>query len=81
MDLFYNDSVVKIENLEQYHTKQLLKILKMVRHINWNRPNGYDWDYIEILKNKLREILSTREHVPNKKESREIRLEKIKHGR
>lgn len=52
-----------------------------------NEPNDKDTKIIEFKNTKvwstayleLKEILATREHVPNKREKREIRIKKAKH--
>lgn len=68
------------DELNRLHTRQLLKILR----------NTYAWEYdswgsklqiaIEQYRNDIKKVLSTREHIPNKIESKLIRKQKIKRG-
>ncbi len=79
----------KIENLETYisdiktsHTKQLLQRLrssyKMGCEYCWEKE---DWEKLYCYRNLIKAELSTREHIPNKKESKAIRKARIKKGR
>ena len=73
------------EELEKLHTKQLLD-----RRIFSTYPCYSDIQcphYAECMRGLeeeqalIKEILTTRPHVPNKKESKRIRKEKIKRGK
>ena len=73
------------EELEKLHTKQLLKF-----RIHSTYPCSNDIQcphYIECTRALeaeqalIKEILATREHIPNKRESKQIRKERIKRGR
>ena len=75
-----------IDNLNKLHTKQLLNCLNNCSY----RRGGVDCDYCSQSlmncngkKNKqvLLDILATREHVPNKAESKRNRKQNIKRGR
>ena len=68
------------EELSKLHTKQLLKHLRNT--YGWG---DYDWeckDYEALSKYQdlIKSILATREHIPNKKESKALRKAKIKKG-
>ena len=71
---------MEYEILVRLHTKQLLKELRKTYNY-WD----YDWtieDDAELLEyqNTIKSILATREHVPNKQESKIIRRLKAKKG-
>jgi hypothetical protein len=60
--------------LNELHTKQLLKLLKLFRYNQCEccyRTTHNQDRY--IFSNLIRAVLSTREHIPNKKEARKIR--------
>ena len=71
---------------EKCHTKQLLNTLNNMRKNNpatccgfcknWTKCDKIHNENMELIKN----ILSTREHIPNKKESKQLRKERIKRG-
>ena len=69
-----------IEDLQKLHTKQLLNLLRGIRKGNWE---------CEYCKNKIcnknrdiiKQLLSTRPHIMNKKESKEHRKALIKQGK
>ena len=79
----------EIEALNKLHTKQLLK------HLRSSRVCGEDCRYLynnspeceQCLANQkynekqLKAILATREHIPNKQESKALRKARIKKGR
>ena len=70
-----------IEQIQYAHTKQLLKELRKT----YKYPD-YDWtdeDYqeLKIHQINLKNELAKREHIPNKKESKMLRKEKIKKGK
>ena len=78
--------VFKREDLEQYHTKQLLQILKAQRiqvGLYCSDCCEHFCKCKELTDNNiklLKEILATRPHIPNKKESKAIRKANIKKG-
>jgi hypothetical protein len=78
MAIYYNNELVDVNSLEKYHTKQLLKILKISRIVEYNDKEDM---CSESIKNKIKQILPTREHVPSKSESKRLRKERIKRGR
>ena len=58
-----------IECLQKLHTRQLLSM---------RYQQGWD-DYApDFTEEQLKEVLATREHIPNKIEARKIRQEKAK---
>lgn len=68
------------EEMKKLYTAQLLKQLR--DSYGWHE---YDWtpeDYArnEEYRKELKEVLATRPHLPNKKESKENRKAKIKKG-
>lgn len=78
----------EIKNLEKLHTKQLLnkkRGLYIAGDICRDCCGDLD-ECKDCLNNEkfnqhiLKNILSTREHIPNKKESKELRKAKIKKG-
>lgn len=69
-------------DFSKIHTKVLLKLLRSTYY-------NYDFYYelsdsakekIIIWDNNLRKELATREHIPNKKESRQLRIARKKSG-
>ena len=82
-------SSADIETLQKMHTKQLLK--ERNRLYNLSEFCGdcccRDEQCATCIQNQeynmsqVKAILATREHVPNKKESKSLRKEKIKRGR
>ena len=70
-----------IEQIQYAHTRQLLKELRRTY-----RLVDYDWsdeDYqeLQVYRITLKNELATREHIPNKIESKLIRKERIKKGK
>jgi hypothetical protein len=61
-----------MKSLNEYHTKELLQFLNSARACGgWYSPydkNGPGYTVAEI-----KEVLKTREHIPNKKEAKELR--------
>lgn len=83
-DRFRQDMVDHtVEVLNTFNTKHLLSILKRVQmeiptH-DYYSPNGDE--YLESLDDyhkRLKSVLATREHVPNKLEAKKIRQERAK---
>lgn len=72
--------VYTVEELNNLATRQLLKILRST--YAWDYDINYPTAYEDIQKyrNNIKYILSTREHIPNKIESKLIRKQKIKRG-
>jgi|ERR1035437_1383621 hypothetical protein len=76
-----------IEICNNFHTRQLLSELNCVRaymgameftFIDAIPIDNNDWVLLNNYKKILKSVLSTREHIPNKKESKKIRQEKAK---
>ena len=70
-----------IEIIAHAPTRQLLNELR--RTYNWE-----DWDWtaddcaeLQVYQTTLKNELAKREHIPNKKESKALRKEKIKKGK
>lgn len=86
-DEFIDDAETsKIEDLEKLHTKQLLSKLFGVRarmgRIEYDSffdlSENKSWNILNKYKKLIKQVLSTREHVPNKVEARKIRQEKAR---
>lgn len=76
-----------IEVCKKFHTRKLLAELNRVRvnmsmmefrFIDATPDDKHDWVILSKYKKVLKTVLSTREHIPNKKESKKIRQEKAK---
>jgi hypothetical protein len=69
------------EEMKKLHTRQLLGELKHTYHCAcaycWKDS---DWKQLDNYKAQLKQELATREHIPNKQESKAIRKAKIKKG-
>ena len=70
------------DELQKLKTRQLLSLLRSSHKMGcpycwgseeWNKV----WDY----QKRIKAVLATREHIPNKQESKAIRKAKIKKGR
>lgn len=70
-----------LERLRDLHTRQLLKLKARFAGGLDSYASGEDWDMLGKLRDNLRTVLSTREHVPNKVEAKLIRQRKAKAGR
>lgn len=69
------------EQMKKMHTKQLL--IELRSSYSWGCEycwNDEDWDKLRNYRNELKNELATREHIPNKIESKMIRKAKIKKG-
>lgn len=74
-------SFMTIEQISRAHTRQLLAELR--RTYRGGCPycwKNSDWNQLYHYRNELKRELATREHIPNKKESKAIRKAKIKKG-
>ncbi len=74
-------AILTPEQIKKAHTRQLLGELRGTYHCGcpycWKDS---DWDELRNYKNELKQELATREHIPNKKESKAIRKARIKKG-
>lgn len=72
--------VVPIEQLEKLHTKQLLNLRykSPFRMYSWIDNSEREIDTINV--DNIIAILATREHVPNKQESKALRKFRKKFG-
>ena len=69
------------EQMKILHTRQLLKELRWTYKMGC--PHCWcdeDWRKVHCYRDALRAELSTREHIPNKKESKELRKARKKKG-
>lgn len=75
-------AVYTSEEMKNLRTRQLLGELRHTYHCGcpycWKES---DWEQLREYKAQLKQELSTREHIPNKQESKAIRKAKIKKGR
>lgn len=75
-------AIYTLEEIKNLRTRQLLKELRRTYHCGcpycWKES---DWEQLREYRAQLKQELSTREHIPNKQESKAIRKEKIKKGR
>jgi len=71
-----------IEFLKTRHTKELLDLFRSlsIQHLGDVYCLGFWWDASDVSVDDIRKLLSTREHVPNKHESREARIKRKKSG-
>lgn len=83
-EMFSNRDTIEIKDLELLHTKQLLKLKIMANadKIDWYSQEDSQTYYanLNVFLDKLKVVLATREHIPNKEESKAIRKAKIKKG-
>lgn len=70
------------EQIKKAHTRQLLKELRST--YSWGCPHCWEeceWNQLRCYRQELKEELATREHIPNKKESKAIRKARLKKGK
>lgn len=69
-----------IEELNQLKTRQLLNHLNATR--SWGEWFWEDeqWNKLKEYQTTIKSILATREHIPNKQESKMLRKERKKRG-
>lgn len=68
------------EELEKLHTRQLLAELRRTYaegHEFWGES---DWDALRDYRGQIKTVLATREHIPNKLESKAMRKARKKKG-
>lgn len=69
------------EQIKKAHTRQLLKELRNT--YSWGRLHCWeesDWNQLRCYRDELKKELATREHIPNKIESKKIRIARKKKG-
>ena len=73
-------------NLAKIHTRELLRLLRL-SYVTCTECDGFcgavtkkQYDNLHKWQYKLRKELSTREHIPNKVESRALRIARKKSG-
>lgn len=68
-----------MEYLNKLHTRQLMALLNRCRacHGYYDVTDNNNPDFI-VTTDQVKEVLATREHIPNKKEGKEIRRQKAK---
>lgn len=71
-------SLIQMQHL---HTRQLLKELNNTRAWGEDDWTDEDWLDLDTYRATIKSVLATREHIPSKKESKEIRKAKIKKGK
>ena len=69
------------EQMEKMHTRQLLKELRRTHSYGceycWKDE---DWKQLRYYRRQLKAVLATREHIPNKQESKKMRIARKKKG-
>lgn len=71
-----------LEVLETFNTRQLLTMLSSVRLTlvdYYLEVASADYKLFSEYKDRIKKVLATREHVPNKIEAKKIRQERAKH--
>ena len=69
------------EQMEKMHTRQLLKELRRTHSYGCECCWGdEDWKQLYCYRNQLKAVLATREHIPNKQESKALRKARKKKG-
>jgi hypothetical protein len=75
-------SIIPQEKMKETCTRQLLKELRNTYSCGccccWN---DFDWEQLRRYRQELKRELATREHIPNKIESKRLRKAKIKKGK
>ena len=73
-----NRELPYFDNITKYHTKQLLKMLKIARKENEGWCSVFDKhnEEIKFYFDEIKNELSKREHIPSKKDARKIRQDK-----
>lgn len=76
----YGYNYLTVEELNQMKTRQLLNHLNSIR--SWGDWDWSDdeWEELRKYRETIKSILATREHVPNKQESKALRKERKKRG-
>lgn len=86
MSLYYIDGFKSIttytqEQMEKMHTRQVLRELRRTYTYGCEYCWGdEDWKQLHYYRNQLKAVLATREHIPNKQESKAIRKARKKKG-
>ena len=81
-DGFSSYKICSTKELNDMPTRQLLKLLRST--YRWGCPYCWkdeDWAQLKNYRLKIKSVLATREHIPNKQESKAIRKAKIKKGK
>ena len=78
---FKDLNTYSLDKLQKLKTRQLLSELRHTYSMGcpycWEDE---DWDLHREYQKMIKSVLNTREHIPNKKESKAIRKAKIKKG-
>ncbi len=70
----------KMAWLEKHHTRELIQMMNGARKTGgFYRP--FEWSQDEYSVDDVKEVLATREHIPNKKEAKVLRRAAAKKGR
>jgi hypothetical protein len=84
MEYSFGYEILTYDELQKLKTRQLLSLLRKTH--SWGCPDY--WEREDLVINKIHEyqkliksVLATREHIPNKIESKAIRKAKIKKGK
>ena len=69
-----------VEELNNLPTRKLLKVLRDTNKWDYGPYGGEGYTRIHKYQYSIRKILSTREHIPNKQESKQLRKLRKKRG-
>lgn len=79
---FNEYTIFPLEELEKMKTRQLLSLLRNTYSMGCSHCwTSDDWTGLRIYQNQIKTILSTREHIPNKLESKALRKLRKKEGK
>ena len=77
----FDYEILTYDELQKLKTRQLLSLLRKTH--SWGCPycwGSEEWNKVREYQKLIKSVLSTREHIPNKQESKAIRKAKIKKG-
>lgn len=76
----YSKTDYTYDELNVFHTRQLLKYLDIHRRTDWDCVSVSEAEAVKSALGKVRDILKSRPHVMGKKESKQARIERKKSG-
>ena len=76
-----NDETFSEEQMKNMHTRQLLAHLRQT--YSWGEDDWVreDWNAKEAYQARIKAVLATREHIPNKIESKKLRIARKRKGK
>lgn len=78
----FDYEILTYDELQKLKTRQLLSLLRKTH--SWGCPycwGSEEWNKVQEYQKLIKSVLATREHIPNKIESKAIRKAKIKKGK